>query len=198
MNPSAPSDRQHNITQAMILFYSWYHLDAIHPSFISVCNETHQLFKLTLQTGRGRRKRKKTLHYCFWLTPTIQPSHSAEICIYVDGRIVFHLLSHKIIACTPHNYKVLILSDCIFGQRDTSKLGSKTELPRARQSFADVLTWSNLKGWFWETVLGCGSRIHHQHHCDIYQILADWSSFPWIAQSTIFRISRIEPVEYYC
>lgn len=161
MNPSAPSDREHTVTQAMILLYSWLHSDTIHSSFISACSETRFKFSNTPKEEGGVGGREKKIELLF-LTYKDYSIHLTQLLcwkVYLFRLIVSHLPGHKITVCTPSKHKVLMLTDCVFGQENTSKLRRKARLPKAGQSTgsADGLstTWEQ---WFREKLLGNGWR----------------------------------------
>lgn len=195
MNPSAPSDREHSVTQAMILLYSWLHSDTIHSSFISACSET-RLFKFS-NTPKEEGKKKKKIELLF-LTYTDYSIHLTQLLCckaYLFRLIVSHLPGHKITVCTPSKHKVLMLTDCIFGQENTSKLRRKARLTKAGQSTgsADGLSTAcvfreKLLGngwrprWWWGQSFATNSALIVVHN-----ILAEWSSFPWIPQSMILN-----------
>lgn len=145
-----------------------------------------------------RRKREKKKRELLFLTYTDYSIHLTQLLcwkVHLFRLILSHLPGHKITVCTPSKHKVLMLTDCIFGQQNTSKLRRKARLPKAGQSTgsADGLSTA-WKQWFREKLLGNGwrwrwgqSSVTNSALTVVHNILAEWSSFPWIPQSMILN-----------
>lgn len=122
----------------------------------------HDSSSVTLQRrkgGWGGREKKIELLFLTYKDYSIHLTQLLCWKVYLFRLIVSHLPGHKITVCTPSKHKVLMLTDCVFGQENTSKLRRKARLPKAGQSTgsADGLstTWEQ---WFREKLLGNGWR----------------------------------------